>query len=265
MTMKEFIKKLLEDNKKYFTQHKGYVLPEIPEKKLKTIRKIQDLSDAEEILWAVDTTLGGSAEDNTVWTNFGIAFRQKILGQLTIKKILWAEIEQFYYDKKKGFVFLNKKGEEIIFERMEFDVYYKKDTEQINAISKVIEQIIDFVKFNTNEMPLSDVEKKFMDDVKFMLEDDGQIIETEQRILDKMRQKYGISQQRATEIIQKLLENHASSEEVEYMTEVENILKESGKIGETERRTLEFFREKLGISKEKAAKLETIVFEKLGK
>lgn len=259
MTIKELLVDLLKENKVFFTEHKAYVLPEIPAEKLTAIEKTHQLHETENILWAVDRTMSGNASDSTIVTNFGIYFSQTIIGQVTNKKILWSEIEQFFYDKKKGFVFINNKGEEIVFERMDFDVYYKKSTEKIDVIIKVFEQVIDFVKLNSAELPLSEVEKSFMDDVKFMLEDDGQIVDTEQRILDKMREKYKIKKVRADEIIETTMKNYASSEEMDYLTEVKNNLNDDGKIEEIERRALDFFRQKLGISEEKAMKLEKLV------
>ncbi len=258
MNLSNFIKKLLEENKKYFTQHKAYVLPEIPEEKLKNIIKNHNLSDAEEIFWAVDNTLSGSAVDSTIITNFGIIFRQKILGQVTVKKIFWTEIEQFFYDKKRGFVFINKKGEQVVFERMEFNVYYKKDTEQIDAICKTIEQIVEYAKFNAGELPVTDAEKKFIDDVKFMLDDDATISETEQRILEKIREKYGITEIRANEIIEQIIKKYMDSDEMQYFEEVKNIITNNGEISESDRRALEFLRQKLGIDKLKAKKIELL-------
>ena len=128
---------------------------------------------------------------------------------------------------------------------MDFDVFYKKDEEQIGVLVKVIEQIVNFVKLNSKELPLSENEKKFMSDVKFMLDDDGQIVETEKRILDKMFEKYEIEKSRAEEIISEIIKDYASSGEMEYITEVKKSLKNNGEIGESERRALEFFRQKL--------------------
>lgn len=261
MTTEQLIFDLLNKNKVFFTENKAYVLPEIPDKKLNAIKKTHQLSETENILWAVDRTLSGNAIDSTIVTNFGIYFKQTTLGQLTEKKILWTEIEQFFYDKKKGFVFLNNKGDEVAFERMDFDVFYKKNTEQIDIIIKVFEEIIGFVKLNSAELPLSEAEKNFIDDVKFMLEDDGQIVDTEQRILNKMREKYKIEEIRANEIIEIAMKSYASSEEMEYLAEVKNSLNNDGKIGKTERRALDFFGKKLGISNEKALKLERLVIK----
>jgi hypothetical protein len=259
MTVEQLLIDLLQENNVFFTENKAYVLPEIPADKLKAIEKTHQLPKSENILWAVDKTLSGNATDSTIVTNFGIYFSQTTLGQVTEKKILWTEIEQFFYNKKKGFVFINNKGAEIIFERMDFDVFYKKNTEQINVIVKVFEQVIDFVRLNSVELPLSEAEKNFMDDVKFMLEDDGQIIDTEQRILENMRVKYKIEEIRANEIIETTMKSYASSEEMDYLTEVKNNLNDDGKIGEIERRALDFFSKKLGLSAEKTAKLERLV------
>ncbi len=261
MTTQDLIINLLNENKDYFTRNKGYILPEIPEEKLSAIKSTHQLFDTEEIIWAVDRTLSGNATDSTILTNYGISFKQTILGTVTEKKILWTEIEQFYYDKKKGFVFLNNKGDEVKYDRMDFDVFYKKDAEQIDVIVKAFEQIVNFVKLNSAELPLSENEKKFMDDVKFMLEDDGKIVEAEQRILDKMVEKYGLEKTRADEIIAEVTKDYASSEEMEYLDEVKNILKNNGEIGVAERRVLEFFRQKLEISKENAEKLEKMVIK----
>ena len=267
MTITEFIKDLIEKNKKFFTAHKGYLPPEISEEMLNNVISTHKVMKNEEILWIVDTTLSGNATDSTILTNFGIYFREKILGQETRKKILWREIEQFYYDKKKGFVFLNKKGEEVVFERLRFDVFSKKDTEQIQTIEEVISQIIEFIKSDKKDeqqLPLSDDEKQFIEDINFMLEDDGEIIDTEMSILKKLSKKYGIDDDRAEELINQTVSNYINQEEKEYIQEVINAAKD-GQISDSERRSLDFFREKLNISKEKAEKLEVIALKNLKK
>lgn len=100
-----------------------------------------------------------------------------------------------------------------------------------------------------------------MDDVKFMIEDDGQIVDAEKRILNTMREKYGISDVRAAEIVNSLLKSTEAEAINDYINEVKNIIAQNGQIGETERRALDFFREKLNISPEKAAKLEQFVLK----
>lgn len=265
MNTQEYILNLLQEQKSYFTKTSGEVSPEITEKKLKIYRETHKLSESEEILWAIDRTVSGKATDSCIFTNYRIRFSQTILGNETVKNILWSEIKEFFYDKKRAFVFLNKKGEEVVFDRMDFDVYYKRDTEQIDAIVKTIEKIIDFVSLKPAELPMSENEKKFMDDVKFMLEDDGKIIDSEKRILETMRTKYGVEENRAKEIISVAIENFAHSAMNDYMTEVENIIKEHGQIDETHRRALDFFIEKLDISTEKAQEIEQLVIDKIKK
>ncbi len=120
------------------------------------------------------------------------------------------------------------------------------------------------MKFNKEELPLTDAEKQFIDDVNFMLQDDGQIIDTEMSILKKLSQKYGINDQRANELINQCISNYATSDEMEYMQEVQNAAKD-GYINESERRSLDFFRQKLNISKEKAEKLKAIALKNLKK
>ncbi|MBN2893566.1 MAG: hypothetical protein JXL97_16965 [Bacteroidales bacterium] len=261
MNTQELIQRLLNENKSFFTKNKAFLGDDIPAEKFEIIKKSHQLAESENILWAVDRTLSGKATDSCIITNFGIRFIQTILGQVTVKSILWFDIAEFFYNKKKGFVFISKKGDEIVFDRMDFDVFYKKDSEQIDTIVKVIGKIIEVVSLKPPELPMSENEEKFMDDVKFMFEDDGQIIDAEKRILDNLSNKYGIEKKRAEEIISVAFQSFQLSDMNEYMNEVKTILDKNGQIGEAERRALDFFREKLGISVEKAKKIELLTIK----
>jgi hypothetical protein len=108
---------------------------------------------------------------------------------------------------------------------------------------------------NTKEI-LVDFEQEYLEEVKFLLEDDGLINDKERRILERFREKKGISKERAIQ-----LENILSSvgelneEEKEYLEEFQELLNE-GEITDRERRILSRMANRLAISEERIVQLE---------
>ena len=110
---------------------------------------------------------------------------------------------------------------------------------------------------------LSDEEKKYVEEINFCLEDDGMIDDKERRMLEKDRKKFGISEARAQELENMVLndgkpssDNDLTDEEKQYVDEIKFCLEDDGKIDEQERRILERNRKKFGISEERAKELE---------
>lgn len=83
--------------------------------------------------------------------------------------------------------------------------------------------------------------------------EDGVIEPSERRLLERMREKWNISHERAEEIEESL--NH-TAEEIEYMDEVRFALADNGEISPAERRLLRRLSHSLGISEERAEQLE---------
>jgi len=108
---------------------------------------------------------------------------------------------------------------------------------------------------------INDNEQKYIDELKFMLEDDSNIDEDERRMLDRKRQKYGISEERALELEKTLMpKNELTSEEQEYINEVKDCAVD-GNISEGDKRILQRLAAKLGISEQRAIELENIALK----
>ena len=99
-------------------------------------------------------------------------------------------------------------------------------------------------------------EKQYMDEVRYMLEDDGKIDEKENRILERFRQKFNLSEDRANELKNILLSAvDLNSQELEYLKEYETFIQD-GDIKERERRLLNRVANLLGISEDRALEIE---------
>ncbi|MGZ9735739.1 tetratricopeptide repeat protein [Flavobacterium sp. GNP002] len=110
---------------------------------------------------------------------------------------------------------------------------------------------------------LSDVEDEYIEEVKFMLEDDGIIDEKERSILERFRERKGISKDRAAELENRLFSiGDLNENEKEYLEEYQELLND-GEITEKERKILNRMANRLAISEERANQLEGV--KKTGK
>ena len=99
-------------------------------------------------------------------------------------------------------------------------------------------------------------EKQYMDEVRYMLEDDDEIDEKESRLLERFRQKFNLSEDRANELKNILLSAvDLNSQELEYLKEYETFIQD-GEIKERERRLLNRVANLLGISEDRALEIE---------
>lgn len=99
-------------------------------------------------------------------------------------------------------------------------------------------------------------EKQYMDEVRYMLEDDDKIDEKESRLLERFRQKFNLSEDRANELKNILLSAvDLNSQELEYLKEYETFIQD-GEIKERERRLLNRVANLLGISEDRALEIE---------
>ena len=95
-----------------------------------------------------------------------------------------------------------------------------------------------------------------MDEVRYMLEDDDKIDEKESRLLERFRQKFNLSEDRANELKNILLSAvDLNSQELEYLKEYETFIQD-GEIKERERRLLNRVANLLGISEDRALEIE---------
>lgn len=102
----------------------------------------------------------------------------------------------------------------------------------------------------------SSAEEQYKEEILFMLEDDGIIDEKEKRVLERFREKSGISKERAIELENNLMTLRDLNEnEKEYLNEFEELLND-GEITEKERRILNRMAGRLGISDDRVMELE---------
>lgn len=102
----------------------------------------------------------------------------------------------------------------------------------------------------------SDFEKEYLEEVKFMLEDDGVIDDKERRILERFRVKKGISKERAIDIENNLTSlGDLNENEKEYLDEYQELLND-GEITEKERRILNRMAILYDISEQRVIELE---------
>ena len=128
------------------------------------------------------------------------------------------------------------------------------------------ESIENLLENNVEELPLkaidndstslSNYEKEYLEEVKFMFEDDGIIDEKERRVLNRLKDKLKISDEKADYLENQFLASTTYSEnEKEYIEEYKEFLND-GEITDKERRTLNRFATKLDLTPERVAELE---------
>lgn len=124
-----------------------------------------------------------------------------------------------------------------------------KPIDQFNEKAIVVEDSVDFV-----ELPVSNNsadENEFLEEYTFLISD-GELSERDRRILDRLRQKLNITEERASELISSL--NGYSTEEKELIEEIKFMM-EDGEISKKEEQILLRFASKLGVSNERCLEL----------
>lgn len=104
---------------------------------------------------------------------------------------------------------------------------------------------------------MTDTEKEYLDELKACLEEDGEISSKERRLLNRLRERLGITEERAEELEASLLEPDLTEEEQEYLDEYKACIEE-GELSSKEIRLLNRLRISLGISEERAKELENL-------
>lgn len=130
----------------------------------------------------------------------------------------------------------------------------------IEAAREKVEQLktVSFTTISqeTSSKGLSDDEKEYLEEVKMCLEEDNEISPKERRLLDRLRTKLNISEERAKELEESLKTPQLTEDEQEYLEEYKLCIEEDSEISSKERRLLDKLRDKLGISVERAKELE---------
>ena len=105
----------------------------------------------------------------------------------------------------------------------------------------------------------NDNEQEYIETLKEIIIEDGEITDRERRLLEKLRTKLGISEIRAKELELSLSNTTLTAEEQEYLDEYKSIAAD-GEITDKERKLLDKIRKMSGISEERAREIEKIVF-----
>lgn len=109
---------------------------------------------------------------------------------------------------------------------------------------------IETAEYNENEL-------KYIDDIKFAIEDDGIIDDDERRMLERNQARYKISEERAKELEDEVLkQNEYTAEELEFIEELNFILDHDGDIDDGDRRILLRLASRLDITELRAKELE---------
>ena len=95
--------------------------------------------------------------------------------------------------------------------------------------------------------------EQYAEELRFMLEDDGEIDEKERRVLERLRKNLGLSDEEARQIEEEITQ--LSQNEKEYLEEYQAIIAD-GEITERERRLLNRLSSSLGIAEERIKELE---------
>ena len=104
---------------------------------------------------------------------------------------------------------------------------------------------------------MTDTEEEYLNELKACLEEDGEISSKERRLLNRLRERLGITEERAEELEISLLEPKLTEEEKEYLDEYKACIEE-GVLSSKEIRLLNRLRMSLGITENRAKELETL-------
>lgn len=108
---------------------------------------------------------------------------------------------------------------------------------------------------NTISSTLTEKEKEFLNEVRFCIEDDGIIDNSEQIFLNKTREKFGLTEERAKELQESLLKPQFTENEKEYINALSELMID-GQIPESAQRIVERFRNLYEIDEQRANEIE---------
>lgn len=103
----------------------------------------------------------------------------------------------------------------------------------------------------------SATEQEYLENLKEFLEDDEEITPRERKMLNRIRQSLGISEERAQELEASLAKPQLTEDEQEYL-DIYHEYAEKGEVTEKERRRLDKFAAAMGISAERAKEIEKV-------
>lgn len=136
---------------------------------------------------------------------------------------------------------------------------FKETIETQWKVEVVFRSIKEFSDVSTSSEQIDSLysknEQEYLSNVKDFLEDDTEITARERKMLDRIRQSLGISEERAKELEASIAKPQLTEEEKEYFEAYQEYLVD-GIIDEKSRKRLEIFRKGLGISEERAREIE---------
>lgn len=109
---------------------------------------------------------------------------------------------------------------------------------------------------------ITNEDKEYLDELKVIYSDNGQVSERERRLLNKLRISLGISEDRAKELEDLAKTNSLNGSEMEYTEEIKACLEDNGSISERERSILNKLAASLNISLSRAEELERLITNK---
>lgn len=115
------------------------------------------------------------------------------------------------------------------------------------------------IKASLTKLQLTANEQEYLDNIREFLEDDAEITPRERKMLDRIRQSLGISEERAKELEASLTKPQLTEDEQEYLDNFREFMEDDTEITARERKMLDRIRQKLGISEERAKELEKMV------
>lgn len=107
---------------------------------------------------------------------------------------------------------------------------------------------------------LTEEETEYLEELKACFEDDSEISTKERRLLNRLRDRLGITEERAEELESSLFKPQLTEEEQEYIDEYKACIEE-GELSTKEIRLLNRLRISLGISEERVKELESIIYK----
>ena len=119
--------------------------------------------------------------------------------------------------------------------------------------------ILHFINQSSIANSFSSKEQEYLENLKEFLEDDAEITPRERKMLDRIRQSLGISEERAVEL-EASLAPQLTEDEKEYLDMYKEYIEE-GEITDKERRRLDKFAQALGIESNRIKEIEYIAIK----
>lgn len=141
---------------------------------------------------------------------------------------------------------------------------------ELNIENDVINHLFDEIPLynntdsnNNSNDSIEYTENDYIEEFNIFIEDGSDISEKERKLLNRKREKLGISEERAKEIEDSILnKNQFTQEELDFIEEVNFCLEDDGEIDESEMKMLKRKSVKLGLSEERAQEIINHVLSK---